>query len=188
MNLCKPLPYTVALLLPEEAMRIASVYRKRLEGVCHKFEKNDTLHLTVKYLGYPSEVFPEKHVVELIPKICELMRPFIPAKVYIRGIDMFWKNPDVFPVAYLNVVSDEPLKTMHNLLLEKLGYMLEPFPGTDAENYRPHITISKNVIKNQVSRLKKLVFRSKKTKKRVLLLKNLVLFTPTSAYTILSVD
>ncbi|MBF0544416.1 MAG: 2'-5' RNA ligase family protein [Candidatus Riflebacteria bacterium] len=182
----KQLPFTVAFLLPEEALNLISIYKKRLEGICYKFETNDTLHLTIKYLGYPSQEFPEKLAIDLIPKIRELLWPYIPAKVAIRGIDMFWKSPEADPVAYFKVVSEDLLKTMHEILLDKLGKFLEPFPNTDGINYKPHVTISKFVVKSKVPRLKKLVYRSRKNKKRLLLLKDLVLFTPNSTHTIIS--
>lgn len=181
------LPYTVAFLLPPDALQLVTLQRRRLAGCCHRFDPTETLHLTIKYLGYPSESFPERAVKNLIPKISELLRSFIPVRITIRGIDIFGDtdDPEREPVIFLKVLDTEPLRQMHEILRRELGCSIEPFPHADGANFRPHITISKQIDRGKLPMVRRLIYRSHKTSKREYSLSNLVLFTPNATYPIL---
>ncbi|MFZ2957037.1 MAG: 2'-5' RNA ligase family protein [Candidatus Ozemobacteraceae bacterium] len=180
----QPLPYTVAFLLPQEILHFVTVQRRRLSDCCRRFDPLETLHLTIKYLGYPSEDFPEKFAIQLIPRIADILRPFVPVKVAIRGIDLFWAGPGQPPVAYLKVLSVEQLRFMHEALTSGLGNDIECFPHADGKNFKPHITISKHVEEREIERVLRLIYRSRKTAKRDFTLANVVLFTPNATYPI----
>jgi len=181
------LPYTVAFLLPQDALQLVTLQRRRLAGCCHRFDPTETLHLTIKYLGYPSERFSEKAVKSFIPRISDLLRKFIPVRISIRGIDIFGDtdDPERDPVIFLKVLDTDPLRQMHDILRRELGNSIEPFPHADGANFRPHITISKQIDRRKLPMVRRLIYRSHKASKREFLLSNLVLFTPNATYPIL---
>ena len=178
------LPITVAFLLPEECFQLIALYRRKLAGSCLRFDELETAHLTVKYLGYCSPSFSERHVAHLIPRIAELTKSFVPMNIAIRGIDLFETHPDSSPVVFLKVLSCGQLSAMHEALRLGLSKEIEPFPHADGENYIPHITLSKNIDLRRQETVKKLIFRSKKTAKRHFTLSELVLLTPTAIHPI----
>ncbi|MBF0500046.1 MAG: 2'-5' RNA ligase family protein [Candidatus Riflebacteria bacterium] len=179
------LPYTVAFLLPHEMLHMVSVQRRRLSGCCLRYDPLETLHLTIKYLGYPSADFSEKVVVQLIPRIADTLSEFLPMRIAIRGIGMFQIDPDRDPVVYLKVLAHNSLLKMHEALTKSLGSDIACFPFADGNNFEPHITISKHVDKSEIGRLHRIIYRSRKTVKREFTLTNIVLFTPIATYPVL---
>jgi 2'-5' RNA ligase len=178
------LPLTIAFFLPPEALRLMGLFKRKLQGLCAQFENYETAHLTVKYVGYLSEGFSESHAISLIPRIAEIARPLVPVNVAIRGIELFENDQGEAIVAYMKVLSGEKLVALHEAIRHGLGNAVEAFPHADGPQYRPHITVSKDLLPNRVPALQKMVLRSKKSAKRHLRLTELVFMTPTAIYPI----
>lgn len=176
------LPFTLAFRLPSEALKLISCYHRKLNGLCERFDPIESAHLTVKYLGYSSPSFTEDDVFNLLPKISDISKKYIPLKIYIRGIDIFCHNEAeerVFYLVYLKVLPNPELERFHADVMSSLGSAIDAFPHADGPNFKPHITISKGVPQNNVDRIKKLIVRSRKTCKRMYKMDELVVFTPT---------
>jgi len=179
----KKLPFTLAFRLPEEANRLISCYHRRLSGFCSEFDPPETAHLTVKYLGYESPKFPEAAAEGLIPILAKICKPFLPLRVYIRGIDIFIADKErQETVVFLKILPNSDLKGLHNEIRSALGDTLEEFPHADGDNFVPHITISKHLQECYNDKIKRLIQRSRKTAKRLFKLTDLVLFTPSAIY------
>ncbi|HNV70477.1 MAG TPA: 2'-5' RNA ligase family protein [Candidatus Ozemobacteraceae bacterium] len=184
MNDAKPkLPYTVAFMIPPEAINLLVFWRKKVAPFCEKIDPLEVAHMTVKYLGFPSETFREESVVSLIPRLAKIVAPHLPVRVSVRGLDLFDCHCE--PVVYLKVVSGGALAEIHDAIRVGLGKDIETFPHADGENYRPHITISKQIKHRQIDALRQLIHRSKKSAKRTFKLTQLVLLTPWDIYPIL---
>ncbi|MBP7633410.1 2'-5' RNA ligase family protein [Candidatus Ozemobacteraceae bacterium] len=181
---CK-LPYTLAFRLPAESRRLIATWHRRLNGFCTKFDPVDLAHLTIKYLAYPNEGMTEQDVRNLLPRIAEIARPFLPMKVFIRGLDLFSYAAEKSPLLYLKVLTSRELQEFHEAVRLGLGKAIDPFPHADAENFKPHITLSKQVEKSDLDGLKQLIHRSHKSAKRMFKLIDLVVFTPNDVYQVL---
>jgi len=180
----KKLPFTVAFLLPTGILRLLSLFHRKLAAYCLKFDEPETAHLTVKYLGYSSEKFPESHVIGLIPQIAEIARPFLPIDISIRGLDIFKQHAHADPVVFIKVLDCEKLFLLHLALQRGLGNSIDKFPHADGENFKPHITLSKKIDLQKIEPLKKIIFRSKKMAKRHFRLEKLALLTPEAIFPI----
>ncbi len=177
------LPYTVAFMIPPEAVNLLVFWRKKVAPFCEKIDPLEVAHMTVKYVGFPSDTFREETVVSLIPRMAEIVAPYLPVRVSVRGLDLFDCHAE--PVVFLKVVSGGALAEIHEALRTRMAKEIEHFPHADGENYRPHITISKQIRHNQTDALRRLIHRSKKSAKRTFKLTQLVLLTPWDIYPIL---
>ena len=181
-------PYTLAFKLPPDCQNlIASCYRK-LSGVCEGFAAPNMAHVSVKYLGYPGPRFPESILPALISRIRELAHPFVPLKMSIRGMDCFENEHGEVHVVYLKVLPNQALQNLHETLLKGLGSAIDPFPHTDGENYRPHITLSLQIRPKKSVELRRIVHRSRKSAKRQFRLSQLGLLTPKDEISIIPPD
>jgi hypothetical protein len=63
-------------------------------------------------------------------------------------------------------------------LIETLGKRIQEFDFADGINYQPHITLSKNILPGSERRLDRIIYRSKKGKKRMIKLDDIVVLTP----------
>lgn len=177
------LPYTVAFMIPPDAVNLLVFWRKKLTPYCEKIDPLEVAHMTVKYLGYPSDTFREESVAGMIPRMARIVEPFLPVRVSVRGLDLFDCHSE--PVAFLKVVSGGGLREIHEALRTGLGRDIEPFPHADGDNYRPHITISKQIKHTHIETIRRLIHRSHKSAKRTFKLTHLVLLTPWDIYPIL---
>lgn len=171
------LPYTLAFKLPSEAGNIISAYRRKLAGVCEKFEPIESAHLTVKYLGYPSPELSEHELVALIPEIARIARPFLPIKIFSRGIGFFEYDSPENRVVYLKILFNQTLMTMHERICKSLAKRIDAFTHAEGSNFTPHVTISKSLLPGRIETLNRLIFRSHKSAKRSFKLSDLVILT-----------
>ncbi len=176
------LPYTLAFRLPEDNRRLIASFRRKLAGLCLRFDPLEISHVTVKYLGYSSPGMTEENVVGLIPRIREIAGRFIPLRVFVRGIDMFDKEPIVNPVVFLKILPCSELQAFHESVRSGLGKEIEDFPHADGENYLPHITVSKMVDRRKIEAIRRVIYRSRKCGKNSFKLTDLVVFTPLATY------
>lgn len=181
---CK-LPYTLAFRLPAESQRLIAIWHRRLNGLCSRFDPLDLAHLTIKYLGYPGEGMAEQDVRNLLPRIAEIVKPFLPMKVFLRGLDLFSYAAEKSPLVYLKVLPSQELTELHEAVRHGLGKAIDDFPHADGENFKPHITLSKQIWPNDTGRLKQLIHRSHKSAKRMVKLTDLVVFTPNDVYQVI---
>lgn len=153
--------------------------------MCSKFDPLDVAHLTIKYLGYSGEGMSEEDVHNLLPRIAEIAKPFLPMKVFVRGLDLFFYTAEKSPLVYLKVLPSKELSELHEAVRSGLGKAIDAFPHADGENFKPHITLSKQIWGNGTDRLRQLIHRSHKSAKRLFKLTDLVVFTPNDVYQIL---
>ncbi|MBI3039046.1 2'-5' RNA ligase family protein [bacterium] len=179
------LPYTIAFLMPGEACRIFPYYQRRLSGLCNGFETSETMHLTIKYLGYPSDPPDDRHMLSLLPSIAEIAKQFVPIWVAVRGIDLFEFACNRDPVIYLKVYPREPLFQFHQMIRKKLGSSIDQFPETDGEKYMPHISLSREGKISAIDRIRKVIYRMRRVEKREFRLTHLVLLTHSLIYPVL---
>ncbi|HOY68415.1 MAG TPA: 2'-5' RNA ligase family protein [Candidatus Ozemobacteraceae bacterium] len=181
---CK-LPYTLAFRLPAESRKLIAIWHRRLNGICSKFDPLDVAHLTVKYLGYPGDGMTERDVRNLLPRIAEIAQPFLPMKVFVRGLDLFSYEASKSPLVYLKVLPSRDLAALHEAIRNGLGKAIDAFPHADGENFKPHITLSKQIAGEDLDRLLQLIHRSHKSAKRMFKLADLVVFTANDVYQVL---
>ncbi len=181
---CK-LPYTLAFRLPAESRRLIAIWHRRLNGLCSKFDPLDVAHLTVKYLGYPGESMTEQDVRNFLPHIARIAMPFLPMKVFVRGLDLFSYTAEKSPLVYLKVLPSKELSELHEAIRCGLGKAIDAFPNADGENFKPHITLSKQIWGKNTDKLRQMIHRSHKSAKRLFKLTDLVVFTANDVYQVL---
>ena len=172
------LPYTLAFRIPVKFRSYLATCHRKLSSVCQDFEPPEIAHITVKYLGQSSDYLTDKRVVSFLPRIAELVKEFIPLSIYVRGFDTFYYEEGRSPVIFLKVLPNEKLLKLHQTICEEMGNEIDIFPHADGENFQPHITISKHLIPGAQRKLNRIIFRSKRGKKRMLKLYDMVVFSP----------
>ncbi len=172
------LPYTLAFRIPISERPFIRSCQRKLNGLFHNFVPSENTHLTVKFLGHSKEFFDEDALIELIPEIARIAKKHIPLKIFVRGFDLFHYEEGKSPVIFLKVMPNDKLMAFHNELIETLGKKIQTFDFADASNYQPHITLSKNMLIGSERKLSKVIYRSKKGKKRLIKLDDLVVLTP----------
>ena len=171
-------PYTLAFRLAQTCQNLITAYHRKLSAVCERFAAPETAHVSVKYLGYPGPGFPEEAAEELIPLIRSIAEPFLPVRIFIRGLDLFGTLADETQVVFLKVLPNEKLQALHDHLTQGLGDRIDQFPHADGHNFRPHVTLSLQIRPNRFPVLHRLINRSHRTAKRQYKLDQLVLLTP----------
>lgn len=179
------LPYTLAFRLPAESQRLIAIWHRRLNGLCSRFDPLDLSHLTIKYLGYSGEGMTEQAVRNMLPRIAEIAKPFLPMKVFMRGLGLFSYSAEKSPLVYLKVLPSTELTGLHEAIRHGLGKAIDDFPHADGENFKPHVTISKQILDNGKDRLQQLIHRSNRSAKRMFKLTDLVVFTPRDVYQVI---
>lgn len=179
------LPYTLAFRLPSNIINIVKIFQKKLINYCETLEPLETLHITIKYLGYESKSMNDEYIKKLLPDLSKICKPFIPIQIKVKGLDYFVTDNVVkSAVIYLKVFSSNSLENLHMSVMEKLQNKIEHFPHADGKNYIPHITISKNLKNYDCSFIQLLIRRSKKFGVRRAKLSDLVVLTPKAIYPI----
>lgn len=176
------LPFTLAFRLPRKAVSILKSYQSKLQKICDSIEDPFTAHITVKFLGHSSDYLTKERVIGFIPEIYRIAKRFVPIGVYVKGIETFNYHEGKSPVVYLKILPNQKLLEFHKALCDELGDRIDIFPHADGENYLPHITLSKFLKPQYAKKLNTIIHRSKKAKKRLIKIEDLVIFTPSRMF------
>lgn len=179
------LPYTLAFRVPVAFRDYLGSCQQKLAGVCKSFESPETAHITVKFLGFSSDFFDDKRVIELLPELYRICSRYLPLKIYMRGFDVFKYAEGRATVIFLKILPCQALWALHNELCDRFEEF-EIFPHADRQNYQPHITLSKDLKPNQEEHLQKILLRSRKMAKRHLKLNDLVVMSPNRMFPVLA--
>ena len=171
-------PYTLAFKLPPDCQSLIAAFHRKLSRVCEGFAAPEIAHVSLKYLGYSGPTMTEEAVISMIPRIREIAAPFLPIRIFIRGLALFGSASEANQVVFLKVMPNEQLFALHEAITNGLGGAIDSFPHTDGQNYRPHVTLSMQIRPNLQRGLERIVNRSRQAAKRQYKLRNLVLLTP----------
>lgn len=172
------LPFTLAFRVPRKAIGILASYQTKLFGICKSFECPYDAHITVKFLGHSSDYLTQETILQFIPDIYKIAKRFVPIGVYLKGIETFEYEEGKSPVIFLKIMPNKKLNDFHQAICDELGDRIDLFPHADGVNFHPHITLSKKLRSKQKKKLDKIIHRSKKAKKRLIKLEDLVILTP----------
>ncbi|MDD5109871.1 MAG: 2'-5' RNA ligase family protein [Patescibacteria group bacterium] len=98
-------------------------------------------HVTCRYLGYHDEV-PYRRVSQLIPKLQEIYRRYLPLSFTIEGVFRSWERSDDWrkKLIMARVVSPQ-LPEIHLRILE-ITDGFGKFTAIEGENFSPHISLA----------------------------------------------
>lgn len=182
---CKNLPYTLAFRIPADFRNYLNSCQQKLTGICHSCEPPETAHLTVKFLGYSSDFLDDQRIIELLPEIHQIAQKYLPLKIYMRGFDIFRYAEGRATVVFLKVLPCEALIRFHHEICDRFKEF-ELFPHADKDNFQPHITLSKDLIRGNEPQLQKILLRSRKMAKRHLKVSDLVVMSPNRMFPVMA--
>jgi 2'-5' RNA ligase len=174
-----PYVFGFGIFLPSAFYKHVSKYREKVEPLTDFFVKSRynykkkpipnsmRLHITIKYLGYHKN-YSNREIESLIPDLKEISKKYLPLEINVKGLDIR-QNKNYYPGGgvLIKFWPTDKIRKFHEEVIKKLN--VDIFRNMDGKNFDPHIVLAGyDVRKADVTKLKRIVYSSRKDKEMLL--------------------